>query len=129
MVQGGDFVNKDGTGMISMYDEKVPDEPTDIRHTGPGLFCMASEGQDTNGCQFFITTAKCGFLDGKNYVFGRLVDGLLTLRKIENVPTGEFNKPKVGSRNTLCGSSLFLTNLEDARSHNRVRGDVKPCAG
>lgn len=28
-------------------------------------------------------------------MFGRLVDGLLTLRKIENVPTGPNNRPKV----------------------------------
>jgi peptidyl-prolyl isomerase H (cyclophilin H) len=45
--------------------------------------------------QFFITTAKCDFLDGKHVVFGRVIDGMLTLRKIENVPTGANNRPKL----------------------------------
>jgi peptidyl-prolyl isomerase H (cyclophilin H) len=45
--------------------------------------------------QFFITTAKCEFLDGKHVVFGKVIDGMLTLRKIENVPTGQNNRPKL----------------------------------
>jgi cyclophilin family peptidyl-prolyl cis-trans isomerase len=38
--------------------------------------------QDTNGCQFFVTTAKCDFLDGKHVVFGKVIDGMLVVRKI-----------------------------------------------
>ena len=45
--------------------------------------------------QFCITTEKCDFLDGKHVVFGRVIDGMLTLRKIENVPTGPNNRPKL----------------------------------
>ena len=45
--------------------------------------------------QFFITTEKCDFLDGKHVVFGKVIDGMLTLRKIENVPTGANNRPKL----------------------------------
>ena len=45
--------------------------------------------------KFFITCAKCDFLDGKHVVFGRIVDGLLTLRKIENMPCAPNNRPKV----------------------------------
>ena len=59
------------------------------------LFSQANSGPNTNGCQFFITTAKCDFLDGKHVVFGRVIDGMLTLRKIENVPTGPNNRPKL----------------------------------
>lgn len=103
MVQGGDFVNKDGTGITSIYGDTFEDEYTDVMHTGPGLFCMANKGPNTNGCQFFITTAKCEFLDGKNYIFGRLIDGLLTLRKIESVPVGAYNKPKLPIVISECG--------------------------
>lgn len=39
-------------------------------------------------------------LDGKHTVFGKVVDGLLTLRKIENVPTKENNRPRMAVRIT-----------------------------
>lgn len=34
---------------------------------------------------------------------GRVVDGLLVLRKIENVPTGPNNKPKIPVVISQCG--------------------------
>ena len=34
------------------------------------------------GPQFFVTTAQCDFLDGKHVVFGKVIDGMLTLRKV-----------------------------------------------
>jgi hypothetical protein len=49
-------------------------------------------------CQFFITTAPADFLDGKHVVFGKVMettDDMLVLRKIENVPTGPNNRPKL----------------------------------
>ncbi|CAG8451948.1 8796_t:CDS:2 [Ambispora leptoticha] len=108
MVQGGDFVKGDGTGLFSIYGEKFADENFTLKHTGPGLLSMANAGPNTNGCQashlfFFITCAKCDFLDGKHVVFGKLIDGLLTLRKIENVSTGPGNRPKLPVVITECG--------------------------
>ncbi|KAI9012875.1 cyclophilin-like domain-containing protein [Gaertneriomyces semiglobifer] len=103
MVQGGDFLKGDGTGSISIYGEKFEDENFTLKHSGPGLLSMANSGTNTNGSQFFITCAKCDFLDGKHVVFGRLIDGLLTLRKIENVPTGAGNRPKLPVIISECG--------------------------
>ncbi|KAF5349956.1 hypothetical protein D9756_009246 [Leucocoprinus leucothites] len=103
MCQGGDFLKGDGTGSFSIYGEKFPDENFVEKHTGPGLLSMANSGANTNGCQFFVTTAKCDFLDGKHVVFGRVIDGMLTLRKIENVPTGPNNRPKLVVKITECG--------------------------
>ncbi|KAI6241773.1 Peptidyl-prolyl cis-trans isomerase [Aphelenchoides fujianensis] len=53
--------------------------------------------------EFFVTCAKCEFLDGKHVVFGRVLDGLLTVRKIENVPTGQNGKPKMPIVIEQCG--------------------------
>ncbi|KAF8900883.1 cyclophilin-like domain-containing protein [Gymnopilus junonius] len=103
MCQGGDFLKGDGTGSFSIYGDKFPDENFQEKHTGPGLLSMANSGPNTNGCQFFITTAKCDFLDGKHVVFGKVIDGMLTLRKIENVATGPNNRPKLVVKITECG--------------------------
>ena len=43
----------------------------------------------------FSSRAKCDFLDGKHVVFGKIIDGLLVMRKIEDVPTGPNNRPKL----------------------------------
>ena len=48
--------------------------------------------EKTANIQFFITTAPAEFLDGKHVVFGKVTEGLLTVRKIENVPTGPNNR-------------------------------------
>jgi len=103
MVQGGDFINGDGTGLTSIFGMPFEDEEFTHKHAGPGMLSMANSGKDTNGCQFFITCAKCQFLDGKHVVFGRVIDGLLVLRKIENVPTGPNNKPKIPIVVSQCG--------------------------
>ena len=39
----------------------------------------------------FSSHAKCDFLDGKHVAIGKIIDGLLVMRKIEDVPTGPNN--------------------------------------
>ena len=90
IIQGGDFVNGDGTGMISIYGTKFADENFSLKHLSSGFLSMANEGKDSNGCQFFITCSKIESLDGKNVVFGKILndgESNILLRKIENVPT------------------------------------------
>ncbi|OMH80277.1 Peptidyl-prolyl cis-trans isomerase H [Zancudomyces culisetae] len=100
-------IQGDGTGLLSIYGgRQFDDENFSLGHSGPGLLSMANSGPNTNGCQFFITCQKCDFLDRKHVVFGKLVDdgtSLVTLRKIENVPTGPNNRPKLPVVISECG--------------------------
>jgi cyclophilin family peptidyl-prolyl cis-trans isomerase len=102
MIQGGDYTNGDGTGGESIFGERFLDESFEVKFNRPLMLAMSNSGRNSNGSQFFITTVKTQWLDGKHVIFGMVVDGEHTIKKIEK--TGTYGgKPKSVSTIVNCG--------------------------
>ncbi|KAK5112620.1 Peptidyl-prolyl cis-trans isomerase cyp10 [Meristemomyces frigidus] len=96
MIQGGSPASGTIKDSPSIYDHGAQFEDeikSTLRHHGRGVLSMANKGPNTNGSQFFITLAAAPHLDGKNSVFGRLVEGWETLDKMEGVEVDKKNRP------------------------------------
>ncbi|HAH19827.1 MAG TPA: peptidylprolyl isomerase [Candidatus Omnitrophica bacterium] len=93
MIQGGDPT---GTGMggESIWGKPFEDEVSkDVVFDRKGLLAMANAGPNTNGSQFFITTAATPWLTMRHTIFGEVVEGYEVVEKIENCQTGPSDKP------------------------------------
>ena len=86
MIQGGDPTGT-GTGGRSCWGRPFTDE------TDPKVQ-FDNSGPNTNGSQFFITTAKTPWLNGHHTIFGKVISGYDVVEKIENSPVGRNDKPK-----------------------------------
>ena len=102
MIQGGDFTRHNGTGGKSIYGEKFADENFKVSFQGPGELAMANAGPNTNGSQFFITTIKCDWLTGKHVVFGKVIEGMDVVKKMESYSSSS-GKTKVNIAIADCG--------------------------
>ena len=89
MIQSGD---PDGTGMggESIWKKEFDNEyASNVVFDKPYLLAMANRGPNTNGSQFFITTAVTPHLNGGYTIFGEVIKGKNLVRKIENVSTSQ----------------------------------------
>jgi len=80
MAQGGCPLGNGGGSPGYAYDGEF--SPS-VRHDRAGLLSMANSGAGTDGSQFFITFDKQPHLDGKHTIFGEVVAGTDTLKKLE----------------------------------------------
>lgn len=95
MIQGGDPTGT-GSGGESVWGEPFEDEVTPaVRFDSPGILAMANAGPNTNGSQFFITTAKTPWLNMRHTIFGEVVSGYEAAQKIEGVATDASDRPKL----------------------------------
>ena len=54
---------------------------------------MANGGKNSNSSQFFITLSAAHHLDGKNVVFGKVIEGMEVVRRMQRVPTDADDVP------------------------------------
>jgi len=80
MAQGGDPT---GTGMGGPGYDYDGEFDKRVKHDRPGLLSMANAGPGTDGSQFFLTFVPTPHLDGKHTIFGKVVEGMGTVRDIE----------------------------------------------
>ena len=89
MVQGGDPTGTGSGGPGYTFDDEINQHRV-VR----GALAMANAGPNTNGSQFFIvTTDEAPWLDGKHTVFGRVVEGMDVVDRIEGARTGPGDRP------------------------------------
>lgn len=93
MIQGGDPTGT-GRGGESIWGSTFPDEVrVDLKFDRPGLLAMANRGPNTNGSQFFITTAPTTWLNMKHTIFGEVTKGYDVVQKIETTKVGPQDRP------------------------------------
>ena len=84
----GDVQFGTGNGGLSIYKNDVDfgmfnDEKLDLKHTKRHLLTMANKGKNMNNSNFMITFDELPFLDGKNVIFGEVIDGFDVVAEIE----------------------------------------------
>jgi cyclophilin family peptidyl-prolyl cis-trans isomerase len=90
MIQGGspNGLGTDGPGYV------FPDAfDPELRHD-LGVLSMANSGPNSNGSQFFITTAATPWLDDVHTVFGRVIEGYAVVEAISRVDTDDHDRPR-----------------------------------
>lgn len=93
MIQGGDPTGT-GSGGASIWGRPFGDElKPDVRFDKPGILAMANSGPNSNGSQFFITTAETSWLNMRHTIFGKVTAGYDVVQKIEGVKTASGDKP------------------------------------
>ena len=90
MLQGG---CPDGNGRGGPGYTIADELHAELSHDSEGVLSMANSGPNTGGSQFFVTLAATDWLDGKHAVFGKVIEGIETVRSIGATATGPGDVP------------------------------------
>jgi peptidylprolyl isomerase len=97
-IQTGDCSKAGGQ---SIWGATFEDEFSDnVLFDAPGRLAMANKGPNTNATQFFITTVATPWLHKRHSIFGQVIKGLDTVKKIESLGSGKgyFSQPWFGKK-------------------------------
>ena len=103
LVEAGDVVKFNGTGGESIYGPTFEDEGFQDSHHKRGLLSMVSNGPHSNNSKFLFTLRSLPEFDGKNVVFGELLDGMKALDAMESVETQYPDWPATQIQIIACG--------------------------
>ena len=114
-VQGGDPTGT-GCGGESAWGSSFQDEfDSRLKHDKRGVVSMANSGPNTNGSQFFITLKSTPHLDLKHGIFGRVVGGMDTLDRIEQIETKASDEtPRTEIK--LLKANVFVNPISEAEN-------------
>lgn len=129
IIQGGDYLNGNGTGSNSIYGRKFNDENFDVKHESKYMLSMANSGPNTNGSQFFITLDELPNLDNKHVVFGIISDedSIKVLETLGDVLTNINDEPNVKCLIANCGiinSNINMDELDRIGDIDEVENDI-----
>ena len=101
--EAGDYLRGDGRGGRSALETPFfGDENFVGRHSIPGTISMCNSGVDSNSSVFFVSVAPQPHLDGRNVVFGHVVEGLPVVEEITSVFSVNY-RPVIPVKVARCG--------------------------
>lgn len=92
---------------------------SDHRKHYAGSLSMAHAGRDTGGSQFFLTFTPQPQLNGKHTVFGRVIEGLELLPKIQR------RNPEKSSDLTITPDKIIKAEVLNKRDHEYLPNKTK----
>ena len=147
MIQGGDFMNFDGTGGHAASWQgfcngqasnnsscsgsgsnawTIPDEANNGLIHSPYVLSMAKTMQpNTAGSQFFIVDdSSQNHLDGVHTVFGKVVDGSSVVDSISEIATGQYDRPVV---DIVIEQAIILSGVDVDPDSDGINNDADNC--
>jgi len=124
MIQMGDVETKYSKG-DSIYGKNFNDESFALSHNHAGWVGMANFGPDTNGSQFYITLRSSRWLDGRNVIFGKVLEGMNVLDVVQSEETDVKNLPLRQISVKDCGINKLAKPYTLTSEQFNVDGDIR----